>query len=98
MLDVWYLEDGLHQKYLHKDIVIVTEILSKLQERRLLWYGHPIRQNDKYAGNRMLALYVVSKRDTVVGKSVNKGCLGQRQMGTSCQTHRHHIHEITCEK
>ncbi|KAJ8873906.1 hypothetical protein PR048_024742 [Dryococelus australis] len=41
--------------------VKVTELTKKVQERRLLWYGHIKRRNDNYVGKKVLDLEVVGR-------------------------------------
>ena len=40
----------------------VGEISKKVQESRLKWYGHVLRREDEYVGNRVMAMEVPGKR------------------------------------
>ena len=40
----------------------VGEISKKVQESRLKWYGHVLRREDEYVGNRAMVMEVPGKR------------------------------------
>ena len=40
----------------------VTEISKKIQERRLVWYGHVMRREEQYIGKRVMSMNVDGRR------------------------------------
>ena len=40
----------------------VGEIIKKVQERRLKWYGHVMRREEHYAGRRVMVMKVQRRR------------------------------------
>ena len=40
----------------------VGEISKKVQESRLMWYGHVLRREDEYVGKSVMAMEVPGKR------------------------------------
>ena len=40
----------------------VAEISSKIQERRLNWYGHVMRREEEYVGRRVMAMEIPGHR------------------------------------
>ena len=40
----------------------VAEIRSKIQERRLNWYGHVMRREGEYVGRRVMAMKIPGHR------------------------------------
>ena len=40
----------------------VGEISTKVQESRLMWYGHVLRREDEYVGKRVMGMEVSGKR------------------------------------
>ncbi|XP_069973578.1 uncharacterized protein [Penaeus vannamei] len=42
--------------------VKVAEVSAKMQERRINWYGHVIRSEEDYIGNRVMEMHVDGRR------------------------------------
>ena len=40
----------------------VGELSKKVQESRLKWYGHVLRREEEYVGERVMAMEVLGKR------------------------------------
>ena len=78
----------------------VGEMLKKVQESRLKWYGHVLRRDDEYVGKRVMAMEVPGKRRRGRPKRRRldsiKNDLSERElrpieMEASHKTHRPHI-------
>ena len=82
------------------------EISNKMQERSLKWYGHVLRREEEYVGNRVMVMKVPvenkegkTETDVVVcikndlsGERIVRGeSAGPSSMEASHKTHRPHI-------
>ena len=54
-------KDRIKNEYI-REIVKVTEIGKKMQERRLHWYGHVMRKDEDYVGRRIMNMEVEGHR------------------------------------
>ncbi|XP_069999409.1 uncharacterized protein [Penaeus vannamei] len=50
------------RNYYIRGRVKVTEVSAKMQERRINWYGHVIRSEADYIGNRVMEMHVDGRR------------------------------------
>ncbi|XP_069988606.1 uncharacterized protein [Penaeus vannamei] len=54
-------KDKVRDDYI-RGTVKVTEVCVKIQERRINWYGHVIRSEEDYIGNRVMEMHVDGRR------------------------------------
>ncbi|XP_027229489.2 uncharacterized protein [Penaeus vannamei] len=55
------VKDRIRNDYL-RGTVKATEVSVKMQERRINWYGHVIRSEEDYIGNRVMEMHVDGRR------------------------------------
>ena len=63
------------------------EISKKVQESRLKWYGHVLRREDEYVGNRVMGMEVSGKRSG--GGWIASGTTCRRRMVRGGRANRH---------
>ncbi|XP_069977528.1 uncharacterized protein [Penaeus vannamei] len=54
-------KDKIRKNYV-RGTVKATEVSAKMQERRINWYGHVIRSEEDYIGNRVMEMHVDGRR------------------------------------
>ena len=57
-MDVRSYEAGQHKKLKNKGTTPVGEITKKVKERRLTWYGHMMRREERFVGWRAVEMKV----------------------------------------
>lgn len=50
------------RNYLIRGTTEITEVSKKIQERRMNWYGHVKRQDERYVGRSVAEMELVGRR------------------------------------